>query len=401
MKIFSNTANCYLGLGSDRKVIGGAGGDNIVSDRFGRLMPAASKPTLPVFKFSLILMALVMSACVSTPKVAEETFQLAWPAPPENPRFMYKRTFQASTDIVKETASERFKRMATGASASGNTIGKPYGVVARDDVLYVGDTQNRRVSVFNVKKNTYAEIGTDGPGALAKPLGMALDKQGKLYVVDGTAKRVVIYGTDGKYIGAVGGRDFLVRPTGIAVNDEGSRIYVVDTGGVGSDQHQVIVFSPDGKVLFKIGKRGEKEGEFNLPNNATIARDGTLYVVDGGNFRVQAFTPDGKFLFKIGAVGKRSGQFARPKGISTDADGNIYVSDAAFGNVQIFNAKGQLLMWIGERNTGPGPGRYLLPSGVAVDSANGKLYFADQFFKKVDVYDPVKGGKLPAPAPGS
>lgn len=349
----------------------------------------------------LLAVAAVMglSACVSNTQAPSESFQLVWPGPPDPARYRFERTIRSSTDIIKETTAQKFKRIATGQIAGGSALQKPYGLAARNGILYVGDTQNRRVLVFDARGNRYFEIGTKGPGALAKPLGMAIDKKGNLYVVDGTAKRVVIYDQEGKFIGAVGGREKLKRPTGVAVNDDGSRIYVVDTGGIDTQKHQVTVFNPEGEVLFTFGKRGTKPGEFNLPLNAAMGPNGILYVVDGGNFRIQAFDGDGQFQFTFGSIGKRSGQFARPKGITVSREGNIFVSDAAFGNVQVFNSKGQLLMWIGNRSTTNGPGNYLLPSGVAVDQIDGRLYFADQFFRKVDVYTREGGVGKPSAKP--
>ena len=70
-----------------------------------------------------------------------------------------------------------------------------------------------------------------------------------------------------------------------------------------------------------IGKRGNGPGEFNLPRDLAIGKDGRLYVVDGGNFRVVVFDREGKYLFSFGSVGKQYGQFARPKEIAIDRDG--------------------------------------------------------------------------------
>ena len=143
-----------------------------------------------------------------------------------------------------------------------------------------------------------------------------------------------------------------------------------------------------GDLLKTIGTRGKEEGQFNLPLQAATAPDGTVYVVDSGNFRVEAFTPDGKFKLAFGSIGRKSGQFTRPKGIAVDTQGNIYVVDAAFGNFQIFNPKGQLLLFVGDRGARGGPAQYMLPAGIAVDE-DGRVYMVDQYFKKVDVYRPA------------
>ena len=132
-----------------------------------------------------------------------------------------------------------------------------------------------------------------------------------------------------------------------------------------------------------------------FPLQAAVAPDGTLYVVDSGNFRVESFDPDGNFLSSFGSVGRFPGQFARPKGIAVDPAGNVYVVDTAFGNLQIFDRNGQLLMFLGERGEAGYPGKFMLPAGVDVD-ADGRVYMVDQFFRKVDVFRPANlGDNLP------
>ena len=178
----------------------------------------------------------------------------------------------------------------------------------------------------------------------------------------------------------------------MAISPDGTRLYVVDVGGVDSQQHQVQVFDPaSGRLIQTIGHRGTGPGEFNLPLQATVTADGMLFVVDKGNFRIQAFHPDGRYAYSFGSLGRYPGQFVSPKGISSDKDGNLYVVDTAFGNFQIFNHQGQLLLYIGNRAQRGGPGKYLLPAGIDVDS-DGRIYVVDQFFRKIDVFRTLKAG---------
>jgi DNA-binding beta-propeller fold protein YncE len=331
-----------------------------------------------------------LGGCAAPKKGDGPEFQTQWPGPPDEARYFFERSLASSADVVRETTAQRFKRLATGETLSGKGLEKPYGVAAYDGYVFVSDTQSRKVAVFDVAGSRYYEIGTEGSGSLAKPLGIAVDSKRRLYVCDSTAKRIAVYEFDGKYLGAIDGRELFKRPTGVAVNADGSRIYVVDTGGVETSEHRVLVFDGQWRHIFDIGSRGDDPGKFNLPLNATVGLDGTVYVVDGGNFRIQAFTPDGAFKFAFGVVGKRPGQFAKPTTVAVDKDNNIYVSDSAFGNFQIFNAKGELLMWIGTRSSENKPGGYMLPKGLAVDPTDGRVYFADQYFRRVDVFRPAK-----------
>ena len=112
--------------------------------------------------------------------------------------------------------------------------------------------------------------------------------------------------------------------------------------------------------------------------------DGTLWVLDAGNFRVQAFDTEGVPLRAFGAVGTGLGQLARPRGLTVDRDGLVYVSDATFCNIQVFTPDGALLLAIGTRGERDAPGRFLLPAKLAADET-GRLYIIDQYFHKVEV----------------
>ena len=231
-------------------------------------------------------------------------------------------------------------------------------------------------------------------GRLSKPMGMAVDASGRVYVCDGTAKRIFIYDADGNFLMTVGDDTMFDRPSDVAVNADGTRIYVVDTGGVRSRNHRVRVFDQSGEHLFDIGSRGGELGEFNLPLSATIDPSGRLYVLDSGNFRVQVFSADGEFLFTFGQAGRRPGLFSHPKSIAADTEGKIFISDTFFANVQIFNNQGRILMFIGERSDEGGPGQFILPAGVTVD-ADGRIYMVDQFFRKIEVFRPASLPETP------
>src|SRR5206468_2376257 len=111
-----------------------------------------------------------------------------------------------------------------------------------------------------------------------------------------------------KYLRTLGEDIKWRRPVGVAIDSARKRLYVVDAGGVDNTDHKVRVLDLDsGKLLSEIGTRGSGPGEFNLPRDATVAADGQLYVVDGGNFRVQVFDVDGKFVRTFGAIGQQSG----------------------------------------------------------------------------------------------
>ena len=110
--------------------------------------------------------------------------------------------------------------------------------------------------------------------------------------------------------------------------------------------------------------------------------EGSLYVVDTGNTRVQVFDVDGEVTSSFGTQGLGLGQFIRPKGISVDRFGIIYVVDSAFNNVQMFDAEFRLLMPLGK--SGKEPGRFWLPTCVHVDDGD-FIYVADYMNGRIQV----------------
>ena len=331
---------------------------------------------------------LILAGCSSAP-VLPKIDPPVYPPPPAQPRYIYEATLRSSNNISEPTFAEKLQQIATGSRIAPTGLAKPYGVVAHNGRVYVTDTQQRAIVMFDLMNGTVKFIGTDGPGKLLKPLGIDISKDEEIFVADNTAKRITVFDLDGNFLRAFGNKNILTRPVGIATDPTSNKVYVVDTGGIESENHHVLVFDgKSGELLKTIGKRGREKEAFNLPLQAATTSDGTLYVVDGGNFRIQKISKEGKFTGNFGTIGRRSGQFSRPKGIATDKDGNIYVVDTAFGNLQIFNPNAELLLYLGERATSGGPGRFSLPAGVDVDE-NGKIYIVDQFFRKVDIIRPI------------
>jgi DNA-binding beta-propeller fold protein YncE len=333
---------------------------------------------------------IVLAGCAVAPQVVQKPVEIpVFPPPPEPARFIYERSIYSSADVIRDDGKSSFRRFVTGEKQVGEGLAKPYGIAVHRGRVYVTDTVKRIVMLFDFPRGAYSEFGTQAEGALRMPLGIDVDSAGTVYVSDGVNRRISVYTPDGKFVRHVGGAEVLKRPAGIAIDAEGTRLYVVDIGGVDSMDHGIHVFDlANGAHLRGIGKRGEGDGEFNLPRDVAVGKDGFLYVVDGGNFRVQVMRPDGGFVRSFGAVGRQGGQFSRPKEIAIDAAGNVYVIDTAFGNFQIFTSDGRLLLDVGGRSNTDGPGKYMLPSGIAVDE-DGRVYVVDQFFRKVDIFRPA------------
>lgn len=338
-----------------------------------------------------LALAVTLSACAPSPEKKDDKPFTApvFPAPPDEPRFYWERAIYGSADVTPEDPKAQLRRRLTGEMRIGQGMDKPYGVAVSQGRVYVGDTVGRHIAMFDLNKGEYKRFGDAEPGAVRMPFGIKVDKQGQVYVVDGSQKRVQVYDRDGKFITSLAKDRDWQRPVGLAIDDERNRLYVVDNGGVSSESHQVVALDKtSGRELFTVGKRGTGDGEFNLPRDVAVGKDGSIWVVDAGNFRIQVFSPEGKFVRRFGSAGRFAGNFSRPKEMAIDHEGLVYVIDTSFGNFQIFNAEAQLLLAVGSRSGGDTPAGYMLPSGIAVDK-DGRVYVVDQGFRKVDVYRPA------------
>lgn len=324
-------------------------------------------------KFSwFILFALIGCA----PQVAEKPVDLVWPNPPETPRIKYLRSLSRVDEFGNSGKS--WLDTLFGEEASG-TMAKPYGVSTdQEGRVYVTDSGQGTVWIFDEKNKKVSFLGTSGQGKLNQPIGIAIDRRGTIFVSDVKLNRVYGFDREGKLVVAIGQKDELKNPSGLAIDSTSARLYVADPRA-----HKIRVYSSsDGKFLFEFGNRGENDGELNFPTNLFI-RNGKLYITDTGNFRIQIFDLEGKFLKKLGEVGDTPGQMARPKGVAADSEGHIYVVDAAFDNFQIFDEEGRLYLFVGA--AGHRPGYFWLPAGIHIDDQD-KIYIVDSYNRRVQVF---------------
>ena len=330
-------------------------------------MPRKIAFCLIALSFSLI------AGCATVRKPPE----IVWPLPPESPRIKYVKSISKVADIQEKSFFTWIKEILIGKDPTAG-LGKPYAVHARNGRIYVADSAWKKVLVFDTEKHEFFVLGLEGPGVLAKPLGVTTDSQGRIYVTDTLQNRAVVYDRDGNFLFALGEAGRFDVPVGIAIHEPLKRIYIVDTR-----KHNISAFDMEGRFLFDFGGRGTEDGKLNFPTNISIDKEGKIYIMDTFNFRVQIFDPDGKYLNKFGGIGTGFGQFSKPKGIAVDSEGHIYVSDAAFNNVQIFNQEGQLLLFFSE--FGNRPWQLWLAAGLYIDE-NDQIYVADQYNKKINIY---------------
>ncbi len=174
-----------------------------------------------------------------------------------------------------------------------------------------------------------------------------VDRDGNIWVFErcganscagSNVEPVVKLGPSGNYLRSFGAGMF-VFPHGIHVDRDGN-VWVTDADGKEGKGHQVVKFSPDGKVLLTLGKAGvagDGPDTFNRPSDVTTAPNGDIFVADGhggdSNARIVKFSKDGKFIKTWGKKGTAASEFDTPHAIALDSRGRLFVGDR--GNSRI------------------------------------------------------------------
>ena len=361
--------------------------------------------------------------------------KVVWPAPPETPRVRYVGVLQSELDIGAHGSKlAALRRQITGETETVVMLGRPHDVlVDRRGRFWVSDMGARQLVVFDPGRRKVSLVGDTLDVPILSPMGLASDGAGGVYVADALNHRVLVFDeATGNLRRILGGPRVMLNPVDVAIDAKRSRVYVVD-----SFLHQVLILDPSGTLLGRIGRntqgapeavfaaarrmdnqprghgsgdphygaaapsteppqsiditdhRSSEDGEFRFPGFVAVAPDGTIYVSDGMNFRIQAFDADGRFLRRFGEVGDVTGSFTRPKGIAVDSEGHVYVVDAAFNNIQIFDPCGQLLLaFPGARSPA---GTLNMPMGIFIDPRD-RIYVASKYGGDVQIYQFLHAG---------
>ena len=172
-------------------------------------------------------MTLILAACaeIQSPSDGRGNAQLVFPPPPDQPRFIYERTIYSAADVVPDAGDSALRRLVTGETRSGEGLAKPYAIAVHHGRIFVSDSAERFVKVFDWQQGRFFRIGEDDPGRLMKPLGVDVDQNGTLYVADASLRAILVYDRDGKYLRKIGSEKMFDRLSSVTVDQKGSRLF--------------------------------------------------------------------------------------------------------------------------------------------------------------------------------
>lgn len=305
-----------------------------------------------------------------------------------------------------------------GGSALAASLSNPRGVtVDAAGNIYISDSTNNRVRKVDAATGVITTLagngirdfsGDGGPAtkaSLAFPMGLAVDREGNLFIADARNHRIrrvdaktgIITTVAGQGIRGLGGDNgpalsaLMAYPTAVAVDEEGN-LYIADSenGGIRRvDRKTGIITSVVGE-----GTPGAKtdpsgtptiRGLFVAPVGLTYDGKGNLYVADSFLNRVKKVEVATRKVTIVAGKGTnhycgdggpaKEACFAQPAGVALDAAGNVYIADAGNNRVRKVDVKTGIVTTVagsGQRGIAgdDGPARKAslgFPSGIAVD----------------------------------
>jgi DNA-binding beta-propeller fold protein YncE len=220
---------------------------------------------------------------------------------------------------------------------------------------------------------------------LRQPMGLALSDDGtRLYIADYGLGHVVVADLRERSLAVFAVDEPMGKPFAVAL-DADENLYVSNSAG-----HEVLVFSRRGDRLLSIGQR-----DLERPTGVAVDRQRRLlYVADSASrlsdkHRVLVFDLGGKLLGQLGSTqgatkGDGDGQFYFPTYLALDSAGNLHVADTMNFRIQKFDPQGRFLAKFGEN--GDTAGHFSRLKGLAFD-AFGNLYVVDGGHSNVQLFN--------------
>jgi DNA-binding beta-propeller fold protein YncE len=317
---------------------------------------------------------------------------IVWPNPPAIARIKYQAFYSAQKLSQVESQNTKkqkwMDRLAGTQAASDNSkvlfqLAEPYGLaVDSKNNLYVADQKVGAIFIFNTETREVDLIKNQTHAHFVRIIGLAMDDNDRLFVSDPGLRHILVFDANHKADDII--TEGLKEPGALAIDKENRLLYVADVA-----LDQVLVYDADSfKLLRKIGTTGHNHelttpGDFAKPTGLAVDQDGSLYVCDTLNNRIEIFDADGKFISTFGKAGDGPGHFARPKGVAIDSDGHVWVADGMQDRVQVFNKEAQLLITFGGHGLLPGQFQGLV--GITTDK-NNRVFTSEMYPGRVQQF---------------
>ena len=322
-------------------------------------------------------------------------------------------------------AQARAKEISLTASSVYNTVYgdkallRPRAVaVGQDGTRAIADSGNNRVVILDAAGNFVTAFGSrcylaegessgcvdpdgDGPlqmgdgqfaqyGADSDGMwGIAMAANGEIFVADTWNGRIQVFDSQGQFLrkwgyfnttnSELGDPLSMFGPRGIALDLQGN-LLVADTGN-----KRILHFTTTGEALNQVGGGGVVGGRFEEPVGVGVdPRDGSVFVADAWNRRIQKLAPDLSFVAEYAVPGWESQEIFHKPYVAVAPNGDIYASDPQMYRIYVYAADGALKAAFG--NYGADMTQIGLPTGLAIDATSNSILVADADNNRVMVF---------------
>jgi DNA-binding beta-propeller fold protein YncE len=220
--------------------------------------------------------------------------------------------------------------------------------------LYAVDWWNQRIERFDSAGTFLQGWGQRGtktePGSINFAWDLAIrPTNGYIYLANRESHEIEVFDSVGNYVTRWGNRGTALSkfafPQGVVFDPTDGSLLEVDSGNDRIQRFQILGTSK-GKIVTSYGSSGTGAGQFDTPCGISVAADGTIWVADTQNNRIQKRSPSGTWTVFTAPIGGTS--FKSPWGVTVGPDGNIWVADTAHDRIvemmpdgtQIFSATG-------------------------------------------------------------
>lgn len=269
---------------------------------------------------------------------------------------------------------------------------------AHQDEVFVADPGSGLAGIFDAAGVPKFAFST-GRGHEATA-GIDTDVEGNIYTLAPAARRMRVFDYRGEAL-----RDWLIGeveriaavPSGFRIGPDG-RVYVLDGGG-----RRILVYTPEGELQRVIRGSARSGGRLQAPIDLAFGGDGSLYVADAAGTPVQVYDASGRFLRGWGKRDIGPADFSSTAGIAVDAWGLVFVVDTIRQDVKVFDTEGAFQYRFG--GFGPRPGDLSYPADVAV-SPDGRIYVVERVGRRLQIFRrplraPASSSAVPSPGPAS
>ncbi|WP_373999135.1 NHL repeat-containing protein [Bdellovibrio bacteriovorus] len=217
----------------------------------------------------------------------------------------------------------------------------------------------------------FGPLGTMNDSQISGARRVHVDSSDNIWVMDANPS-IRIFSPSGTLIRKIGSQGTGTTQFSGALDfvlDKNGTVYVADTWN-----HRIQVYANDGTHLRSIGLgQGAGDGQMNQPYSVDVDQNLNVYVVDHLNHRIQKFDSSGNFVSKFGSHGTGPGQFQSAMRIRISTSGDIFVPDPVQGILKFDSTGAYQTTWLG---VAPGHTAFESPMNIAL-APDGKIYVVD------------------------